>query len=227
MIDYADIWDDGWRESPSVPSPSFDGHDTPSSVFTDKTTDTPTDSHTSWIPSRRELRIFVVAGCVGQFVSPADLKDSLGRARAAHGRVDFISLVLAQADYAAHCPGSANLRNFLSRQGFRRIDSYNGHGLLFEKSLCLVPETLQTPEAPEVASPRTPASSVAEECDRLRSQGLKTVPMITQRHLAHEKLLQDRKHDGYAELARINDLITELETKEKTRLEKLNGVDIT
>ena len=94
----------------------FDGHLSPTSVFTN--TNAHTESHTTWIPERKELRLYIVAGVMGQLVSAMDLKTELGRARSEHGRVDFISLVFRDGDYKARSTESANLRGWLSRNGF-------------------------------------------------------------------------------------------------------------
>jgi hypothetical protein len=216
-----DLLDDGYREPPQgPPSYDFNGHNAPSSVFTTET-DTRIESSASWIPARKELRLYIVAGVVGQLVSAMDLKTELGKARSEHGRVDFISLVFRDGDYKARSTESANLRGWLSRNGFRKIDSYNGHGVLVEKDLTRKAEPRPEPTPKPELKPLTPT----EQARRYREAGL-NIPPYLQRDLEHERRLrEDAENDPARRLAEVKARIELLE-KLKAESGKKTGCGI-
>jgi len=211
-----DPFDDGFKESPPAPpSPLFDGHLSPTSVFTN-INDAHTESHTTWIPERKELRLYIVPGVMGQFVSAMDLKTELGRARSEHGGVNIISLIFRQGDYAARSAESANLRGWLSRNGFRKIDSYNGHGVLVEKDLTTKAEAPQQPKPKPEPKPLTPT----EQAQRYRDAGL-NIPPYLQRDLALEKAKQDSiQNDPNRRLDEVKARIEELQALQDAEKEK-------
>jgi hypothetical protein len=136
-----------------------------------------------------------------------DLKTELGRARSEHGRVDFISLVFRDGDYKARSTESANLRGWLSRNGFRKIDSYNGHGILVEKDLTVHPQVPPQPKPKPEPKPLTPT----EQAQRYRDAGL-NIPSYLQRDLALEKAKQDAvQNDPARRLEKFKARIAELE----------------
>jgi hypothetical protein len=196
---------DNWREPPQAP-PSYDfqGHDTPSSVFTN--TNAHTESHTTWIPERKELRLYIVAGVMGQLISAMDLKTELGRARSEHGQVNVISLVFKDGDYKARSTESANLRGWLSRNGFRKIDSYNGHGVLVEKDLTAQKVESPRPKPRSEPKPLTPT----EQAQRYRDAGL-NIPPYLQRDLILEQEKQTAiENDPYRKRDELQKRIAEL-----------------
>lgn len=195
------IQDDGWRSPAPVFTPVFDGESAPG-VATPRTEHA--DFSASWIPERREMRLYVVS-VVGQFVNAASLKEHLARARATYGEVNFISLVFRQGDYAAYTNASANLRGWLARNGFRKIDSYNGGGFLLEKDL-------NRKEPPKIPQPKPEPVSMTPEAQakRYREAGI-NIPPYLQRELASEKATQDAiEKDPARLLAEVNARIAEL-----------------
>ncbi len=206
---------DNWREPPQAPSPQFDGHLSPNSVFTN-TTDAHTESHTTWIPERKELRLYIVRGLVGQFISAMDLKTELGRARSEHGQVNLISLVFRQSDYGALSPESASLRQFLYRNGFKRIDSYACQGLLFEKDLTTQKVEAPLPKPRSEPKPLTPT----EQAQRYRDAGL-NIPPYLQRDLILEKAKQDAlENDPYHKRDELQRRIAELEAQRDGKIRR-------
>jgi hypothetical protein len=207
-----DPFDDGWREQPITQSPEFDGHLSPNSIVTNTNADAHTESHTTWVHERKELRLYIVAGVMGQLVSAVDLKKALGKARSEHGQVDFISLVFRQGDYAARSTESANLRGWLSRNGFRKIDSYNGHGVLVEKDLTRNAEPKLKPQPRPEPKPLT----ALEQAQRYRDAGL-NIPPYLQRDLNHEKRMQeDAQNDP---TRRLEEVTARIELLEKLKAE--------
>lgn len=204
---------DNWREPPQAPpSSAFDGHLSPTSVFTN-TNDGHTESHTTWDEKRRELRIYVVAGVMGQLISAMDLKTELGRARSEHDRVDFISLVFRDGDYKARSNESANLRGWLSRNGFRRVDSYNGHGVLVEKDLTA--REVEAPQPNPSPKPEPKPLTPTEQAQRYRDAGL-NIPPYLQRDLILEQEKQTAlENDPYRKRDELQRRIAELEAQQE------------
>jgi hypothetical protein len=146
---------------------------------------------------------------MGQLVSAMDLKTELGRARSDHGQVNFISLVFRQGDYAARSSESANLRGWLSRSGFRKIDSYNGHGVLVEKDLTRKAEKLEMPEPKPEPIPLT----AEQEAQRYLDAGL-CVPPVVQQLLSLERAKQTALgNDPYRKRDELRAQIAELEAQ--------------
>jgi hypothetical protein len=207
-----ELLDFGDREVPSIPVPAFDGHQSPCAFTTDTGH---TDSATVWYKDRRELRLYCVRGVVGQFISALDLKDAVGKCISEHGGCDVLSLVFNQNDISANCQASMNLRSDLSRWGFRRDDSFNGHGLLFTKDL-------RPQEAPPTVAPKpAPVPTTAEEwAQRYKDEGLKVMPPSLQKDLAHEKKMrEDAENDPYRKMDELQKRIAEL-NKLKAESEK-------
>jgi len=201
------LWDVTEIEiSPAIPSHDFQGHDAPSSVFT--TNDAHTESNTVWIQERRELRLYIVPGVVGQLISAMELKTELGRARSEHGRVDFISIVFRQGDYAARSAESANLRLWLSRNAFRKVDSYNGRGILLEKDLAPKAEPV-----PQHQPKPEPKRTLTEQAQSYHDLGM-AIPPYLQRDLEHaERVRKDAENDPRKKLAKLQQWIAEQEAK--------------
>ena len=200
---------DSWREVPPVPTYDFNGNDAPSSVFTN-TDSGHTESHTTWDEKRRELRIYVVAGVMGQLISAMDLKTELGRARSEHGRVDVISLVFKDGDYKSRSNESANLRGWLSRNGFRKIDSYNGHGVLVEKDLTAREVAPQPTPSPK---PEPKPLTLEETVQSYIAAGVHP-PYRLQQELEYSQKYDNEVADRQAkhdELKRLRDWIAENE----------------
>jgi len=198
-----DVLDFGDRELPSVPVPAMDGHCTPC-AFTKDTGHS--DSATTWNPAKRELRLWCVRGVVGQFISALDLKDAVGRAIHDHGQVDAVSLVFNQGDIGANSEASMNLRSDLSRWGFRRDDSFSGHGLCFVKDLKAKAE----PQPPPTKVEPVPMTA-SEWVERYRSQGITVLPPALQADLAHEQRMKaDEANDKYRQRDELQKRIADL-----------------
>ena len=200
-----DVLDFGDREAPSVPVPAFDGHCTPCAF----TKDTGHNAATTWNPAKRELRLWCVRGVVGQFISALDLKDAVGRAIHDHGQVNAVSLVFNQGDIGANSEASMNLRSDLSRWGFRRDDSFSGHGLCFVKDLKAKAEPQPT------VAPKPPQPKTAEEwAQRYKDEGLTVLPVSLQRDLEHERRMKADAENDTSHLL-------EVKKEEIQRLERL------
>ena len=208
-----ELLDFGDREVPSIPVPAFDGHQSPC-AFTKDTGHT--DSATTWNPEKKELRLWCVRGVVGQFISALDLKDAVGRAIHDHGQVDAVSLVFNQTDISANCQASMNLRSDLSRWGFRRDDSFSGHGLCFVKDLKAKAEPQPT------VAPKPPQPKTAEEwAQRCKDEGLTVLPVSLQRDLEHERRLKlDEANDKYHQMDELQKRIADLKAQAQQEKEK-------
>ena len=202
-----ELFDDG-TELPVTPSYDFNGHNAPSSVFTSKTDTDPLAQTTAvWYPERKELRLYVRPGVTGGLIGKTDLDDHLGRAIAEHGKVDCISLVFRQSDLSARSCQSANMRAFLHRNDFKRVDSYSAQGLLYEKDLTRKAEPIPEPKPKSEPVPVT----AEQEAQRYLDAGL-CVPPVVQQLLALEKAKQDAlENDPHRKLADLQKRIAELE----------------
>ena len=146
---------------------------------------------------------------MGQLISAMDLKTELGRARSEHGQVDFISLVFKDGDYKARSAESANLRGWLSRNGFRKIDSYNGHGVLVEKDLTA--RKVEAPQPNPSPKPEPKPLTPTEQAQRYRDAGL-NIPPYLQRDLILEQEKQTAlENDPYHKRDELQRRIAELE----------------
>jgi len=200
-----DVLDFGDREAPSVPVPAFDGHQSPCR-FTENAEHT--DSATTWNPEKKELRLWCVRGVVGQFITKLDLKDAVGRAIHDHGQVNAVSLVFNQGDIGANSEASMNLRSDLSRWGFRRDDSFTGHGLCFVKDLRPKEPT------PEIKPKPAPQPLTASEwVVKYRAEGITVLPPELQADLAHEQRIKaDEANDKYRQRDELQKRIADLQT---------------
>ena len=198
---------DSWREPPEPqPMPAFDGHISPS-VF--KSDAGHTESGIKWIPEKRELRLFIARGIVGQFITKDGLREIVGRETSNRGEIRAVSLVFNPCDISANCEGSMNLRSNLALWGFKRDNSFSGHGLCFAKDLTM------KQEAPPTVAPKPPQPKTAEEwAQRYKDEGLTVLPPSLQRDLEHE---QRMKQDAETDLNRL------LEIK-KAEIERLQAL---
>jgi hypothetical protein len=175
--------------------PAFDGHISPS-VF--KSDAGHTESGIKWIPEKRELRLFIARGIVGQFITKDGLREIVGRETSNRGEIRAVSLVFNQCDISANCEGSMNLRSNLALWGFKRDNSFSGHGLCFAKDLTV------KQEAPPTVAPKPPQPKTAEEwAQRYKDEGLTVLPVSLQRDLEHERRMrQDAENDPWMKLER-------------------------
>ena len=102
-----------------------------------------------------------------------------------------------------------NLRSNLALWGFKRDNSFSGHGLCFAKDLTV------KQEAPPTVAPKPPQPKTAEEwAQRYKDEGLTVLPPSLQRDLEHE---QRMKQDAETDLNRL------LEIK-KAEIERLQAL---
>jgi len=207
-----DVLDFGDREAPSVPV-AMDGHCAPCAFTKDIGH---TDSATTWNPEKRELRLWCVRGVVGQFLTALDLQDAVGRAIHDHGQVNAISLVFNSGDIAANSEASMNLRSDLSRWGFRRDDSFTGHGLCFVKDLRPKEPT------PEIKPKPAPQPVTASEwVVKYRAEGITVLPPELQADLAHEQRMKaDEANDKYRQRDELQKRIADLKAQAQQEKEK-------
>lgn len=203
---------DNWREVPPVPSYDYNGNDAPCSVFTSNTdTDPLTQTTAVWYPERKELRLYVRPGVTGGLIGKADLDDHLGRAIAEHGKVDRISLVFRQGDISARSSQSANIRLFLHRNDFKRVDSYAAQGLLYEKDLTA--REVEAPQPNPSPKPEPKPLTPTEQAQRYRDAGL-NIPPYLQRDLILEQEKQTAlENDPYRKRDELQRRIAELEAR--------------
>jgi hypothetical protein len=205
---------DSWREPPEPqPMPAFDGHISPS-VF--KSDAGHTESGIKWIPEKRELRLFIARGIVGQFITKDGLREIVGRETSNRGEIRAVSLVFNQCDISANCEGSMNLRSNLALWGFKRDNSFSGHGLCFAKDLTV------KQEAPPTVAPKPPQPKTAEEwAQRYKDEGLTVLPVSLQRDLEHERRLKlDEANDKYHQRDELQKRIADLKAQAQQEKEK-------
>jgi len=100
-----------------------------------------------------------------------------------------------------------NLRSDLSRWGFRRDDSFTGHGLCFVKDL-----TVKVSHEMSHDKPAPQPKTASEWVERYRSQGITVLPPALQADIAHEQRMKaDEANDKYRQRDELQKRIADLQ----------------